>query len=576
MNYELLDGLHSVFSYKFVKQLENKFVLINSFIDDINNYRKTHQTDEKNAHQSQQIKHDNTNAHSEFHRLNGRIENQVIGRIGDNAELSDARVSIDGTNFPILEDRLFYDLTRINKLAELADKLSKKHEEEIEETAFYDEITYTEGRKFDTSYKIVRIPHKDKNGDLIKLQRGIEGGNKSHPENIVASEFSKRTGATYVSNGSTGSATRGMMHGQQIFNGTVLDSIKDYEALKTRWTLAIADDNTLISFPPEVSAQEIKDKGYNNTVSGFGPLINDGKIVYKEGDYSTNSNVPNPRQVICQLENKDILFFSCDGRVKAQGLLQKGMTLTEVIETLKSEYNFGSNGIMFAYNLDGGGSTSSILRGRRLNKVTDNNNKSERPLLDFLYVGKPIVQPRDNDLKLIHDSIGDLRNSFLFLYGLYMNINSFNSKELFLNYGDKGFAGIVLKDSKNNPMTKLYLDNRLAWYSYKEKKSLFSATKDMIWHNNRMLGRHYSNPEVVNDANNIKYGGDYQVLSSAKGSPYPKTSSALVTHKNIGATEFSKASSAFQTAVPFARSEAVKCKRRTYTKKDGWSKWFDM
>lgn len=576
MNFEIFTTMHSLFGYKFLRQLENNFTTTKNFIDFINDYRTSHKTTEKDAHLSQQIRHDNTDAHSEFLRLNGRIENQVIGRIGDNAEISDSRVSIDGTNFPILEERLHYDFTKINRLAELAESLSKKHENQIEETAFYEEVSYTKGRKFDTSYSIVRIPHKDKKGNVIKLKRGIEGSDKSHPEPVTASEFSRRSSATYVSNASTGSGSRVMLHGEQIYNGQILETVKDYEPLKTRWTLAIADDNTLVSFPPGVTAKEIKDKGYNNTVSGFGPLITDGQIVYKKGDYSTNSEESHPRQVICQLDNKDLLFFTCDGRVKSQGLLQKGMTLSEVIETLKSEYPIGSNGIKFAYNLDGGGSSSSVLRGRRLNKVTDNNNKSERAVLDYLYVGKESKQPRDVDLKLIHDAIGDLRNDFLFLYGLYTSINSINDKEFSLGNGDKGYAGIVLKDSNDNPMTKLYLDKRLAFYSYADKKSWFIADKSMIWHNGRMLGRHYSNPEAVSDANNIKYGGDYQVLSTAKGSPYPNISSALVTHKNIGSNDFTKASSAFQTAVPFARSESVKCKRRTYTKKDGWSKWFDM
>ncbi|MCH4507210.1 phosphodiester glycosidase family protein [Staphylococcus haemolyticus] len=573
---DLITSLHSIFGSKFREQLESNFFKINNYLKNNEEYKNEHKSKEKNAHLSEQIKHDKTNVHNELLRLNGRIENQIIGRIGDNAEISDARVSIDGTNFPILESRLCYDLTRINKLAEIADELSKKHEEAINETAYYNEITYISGRKFDTSYKIVHIPHKDNEGNIIKLKRGILGSDKSHPEHIVATEFSKRSGATYVSNASTGSGSRLMLHGQQIYEGEILDSVKDYEPLKTRWTLAIGDDNTLEAFQPSVDAKTIKDKGYNNTVSGFGPLISNGEIAYKKGDYSDNSEESHPRQVICQLYNKDLLFFTCDGRAKAQGVYQKGMTLTEVIETLKSEYNIGKNGITFSYNLDGGGSSSSILRGRRLNKVTDNNNKSERKLLDFLYIGKEKKQPRDNDLQQIHDAIGDIRQDFLFLYGLYMNINSINNKELILSDGDKGYAGIVLNDSKGEPMTKLYLDTRLAFYNYKDKKSYFIADKDKIWHNDRMLGRHYSNPEAIDNCNNIQYGGDYQVLSSAKGSPYPGISSSLVTHKNIGSLEFSKATSAFQYAIPFSRSSAVKCKRRTYTKKDGWSEWFDF
>lgn len=575
-NIRLIKYLNDIFGDNFVKQNESNYTILEDAINSIYKIIDKHQNTEDTSHDSKQIRHDSVRLDQSMDYINKRIDNQVVGRIGDNAELSDSRASIDGKSFETLEQRLHYDLTKIDKIAKFAENLTKKHEEEIEESAYYDEITYTSGRKFDTSYKLVHIPHKDKEGNLIKLKRGIIGDDKSHPRPITATEFAKKSGATYVSNASTGSGSRVMLHGQQIYEGEILDSVKDYEPLKNRWTLGIADDNTLAAFHPTVSATSIKEKGYNNTVSGFGPLIVDSKTVYKSGDYDKNSEESHPRQVICQLANKDLVFFSCDGRVKAQGVYQKGMTLPEVIQVLREHYGMGDNKIVFAYNMDGGGSTSSVLRGRRLNKVTDNNNKSERKTLDYLYVGKEKKQPRDTDIQLIHDAIGEVRQDFLFLYGLYMNINSINNKELILNNGEKGYAGIVLKDSNDNPMTKLYLDTRLAFYNYKDKKSHFVADKEMIWHNDRMLGRHYSNPEPVSDANNIQYGGDYQVLSNAKGAPYPNISSALVTHKNIGARKFSDASSAFQIAVPFIRSSSVKGKRRTYTKKDGWSQWFEM
>src|SRR5699024_8852472 len=192
-----------------------------------------------------------------------------------------------------------------------------------------------------------------------------------------------------------------------------------------------------------ITAQEIKDKGYNNTWSGFGPLIMEGKVDYKTGDYSPNSEEKHPRTVVAQLPNKDTLIFTCDGRVESEGLYNAGMTLHEVTDTLYDHYGE----IQFAYNLDGGGSTSSVLRSRVLNKPTDNANKSERKVLDFIYVGKDPKQIRDKDIQKAYEDIGDVRASFQFLYGLIQHWNSFNTNELRLTQYDK-YTGIVAMDGE--------------------------------------------------------------------------------------------------------------------------------
>ena len=573
-NVRLNKYLNDMFGQYFVEQNEINFTKIEDYLAELQNALKKHADGDKGAHSSSQIRHDVSNVQDEINKLKARVTSQVVGKLGDNAEISDARSSIDGKLHKVLDDRLDYDFTKINSKADHAKDYADKHEGQISNSAYYDEVTYTTGRKFDTSFKIVHIPHKDKEGNLIKLKRGIVGDDKAHPEHITARDFASRTGATYVSNASTGSASRLMLHGKQILDGKIIQSVEDYEPLKDRWTLTIGEDNTLYSYPPYVSQKELIAKGVKNTVSGFGPLIMDGAIAYDKGDYSDNSEELHPRQVIGQLPNKDLFFFSCDGRGVTKTFVQRGMKLSEVIETLQEV--FGKNKINFAYNLDGGGSSSSVLRSRMLNKTVDNNNKSERKVLDFLYVGKEQRQPRDADLQFAYEAIGEARADFQFLYGTLMHFNLINSKELNLMNGDTGYAGIVLRDSKGVPMTKLYLDDRLAWYDYKKKKSLFIADENSIQHNDRMLGHFYSNPEPVSDCNNIRWGGRYQTLSTSKGAPYPNLSSAIITHDNIGSRDFKKASTAFQTATPFARSAAIKCKRRTWTKKDGWSQWFDM
>ena len=533
----------------------------------------SHKNQDLKAHTSKQIDHNGKPLNQTVDVLSGRINNQIYGASkNSSAEVKDIRVGMDGTVHNLAQDRLMKDFAKIDDIATQADNMAQKHEGQIKESAYYNEITYVSGRKFDTTYKIVHIPHRDSEGNIIKLRKGISGSNPNKPDHITARDFAKQTGATFVSNASTGSGSQLKLHGQQIYNGQILDSVKgdEYSEIDLRWTLAMADDNTLTAFPQNITAQEIKDKGYNNTWSGFGPMIMEGKVVYKDGDYNINSESSHPRTAIAQLPNKDILIFTCDGRVKSQGIYQKGMTLPEVTETLYDHYG----DIQFAYNLDGGGSTSSVLRSRVLNKPTDNGNKSERNVLDFIYVGKDPKQIRDKDIQKAYEDIGDVRASFQFLYGLLQEWNTSPTGELRTSVYNN-YTGLVAMDGEN-PKKKFYMaPNGFRFWDYDTGRTWFRVTEDSMQLHNRELADNFSAPRSVTDCNNLQRGGTYHVPSSAKGSPYPNASSSIVTQYNVTYADFDDAATAFQTAVPFARSGNYKMKRRTYAE-GKWSQWFDV
>ena len=567
----LYENLPYSLNNEFRGYLVSNFKTLNKDRQIVSELVDNHKNQEVKAHTSKQIDHNGKPLNQTVDVLSGRINNQIYGASkNSSAEVKDIRVGMDGTVHNLAQDRLMKDFAKIDDVATQADNMAQKHEGQIKESAYYNEISYVSGRKFDTTYKIVHIPHRDSDGNLIKLRKGISGSNPSKPEHITARDFAKQKSATFVSNASTGSGSQLKLHGQQIYNGQILDSVKDYEPLKDRWTLAMADDNTLTSFPPNITAKEIKDKGYNNTFSGFGPLIMEGKKVYTEGDYSPNSEVSHPRTVIAQLPNKDILIFTCDGRITGSTLHQKGMTLNEVTEVLYSHYG----DIEFAYNLDGGGSSSAVLRSRMLNKPSDNNNKSERKLLDFIYVGKDPRQIRDKDIQKAYEDIGDLRNNFQFLYGLLTTWNEVNSNELRIrNYND--YTGIVTMDGEN-AKKKFYMQpNEFRFWDYDTSRTWFRVTEDAMQLHNRELADNFSAPRSVKDCNDLQRGGTYHVPKNAKGSPYPNQSSSIVTQYNVTYASFDDATTAFQTAVPFARSANYSMKRRTFAE-GKWSQWYDV
>ncbi|MCJ1762185.1 phosphodiester glycosidase family protein [Mammaliicoccus sciuri] len=527
----------------------------------------------RQSKKSSDIKHGNSTVEKEIKKLNNRVKNQIIGANGNaTAEVKDMRVDTQGQLHELAQDRLNEDFGRIDDIASTAKQTADMLETQMNTGAYYNEVSHFRGRKFDTTYYITHIPHLDSQGNIIKLKRGLYGNNPNKPAHMTPSDFARKTKATFVSNASTGSGSQLKMHGQQLFEGQILDSVKgdEYPALNDRWTLAIGDDNTLTSFPPDVQASEIRNKGYNNTVSGFGPIISDGKIIVKDGDYSPNTIVSHPRQVIAQLPNKDLIFFSCDGRENnTHTMVEKGMTLQEVAETLLDHYD-----IQFAYNMDGGGSTASVVRSHKLNRSMDDNKTTERKVLDFLYVGKEGVQLRDQDMQNAYQDIGEVRDMVQEVRGMLYSLRRISGKE-FGTTGYDGYTGLLAFDDEGNPRKKIYQGPE-GWrfWDYDVSRTIFRIQEDELQFNNRALARMFSAPETVTDINSVTYGGFYHVPRDAKGSPYLKVSSAMVLHLNVSRADFDDASTAFQMAIPFGRSDNFKIKRRTYAQ-GAWSNWFE-
>ena len=523
---------------------------------------------------SSEIKHGNSTVEKELKSLRNQVKNQIIGANGNaTAEVKDMRVDTKGQLHDLAQDRLNEDFNRIGDIADAAKETVDVLENKMNTGAYYNEVSHFKGRKFDTTYYITHIPHLDSNGNMIKLRRGINGNDPNKPEHITPSQWARKTKATFVSNASTGSGSQQKLHGQQIYNGQILDSIKgdEYDEINSRWTLAIGDDNSLTSFPPDVQASEIRNQGYNNTVSGFGPIISDGKIIAKDNDYSPSTILSHPRQAIAQLPNKDLIFFSCDGRENnADDMIEKGMTLTEVAETLLDHYD-----IQFAYNLDGGGSASSVVRSHKLNKSMDSRKTEERKVLDFLYIGRDTVQLRDQDMQNAYQDIGEVRDMVQEVRGMLYSFRRTSGKEFGITGYDK-YTGYLSFDEEGNPKKKFYMGTEgFRMFDYDTGRTWFRVLPDFMQFMGRALAVNYSAPPHVTDLNNIELGGTYYAQRSAKGSPYPNASSCVVTQYNITYSLKDDDTTAFQFAVPFARSQNVRMKRRTYAQ-GAWSSWVDV
>ena len=111
----------------------------------------------------------------------------------------------------------------------------------------------------------------------------------------------------------------------------------------------------------------------------FGPLlVRDGEKVELPANRKyiiyTGDTVREPRTAIGQVDETHYVIIVADGR--RDGWSDKGMTLQEMQQV------FLDYGCRVAYNLDGGGSSTLILNGERINK---SSGSRERNVSDIIY-----------------------------------------------------------------------------------------------------------------------------------------------------------------------------------------------
>jgi len=295
---------------------------------------------------------------------------QVVGETVDGPALEQMKVGGDGTVYPSPDARVRAEHEQVTS--------------ELSDPYFYEEITTS--KHFDelssTTYYLTRVPHIDSKGDPILLKKQFQNDAMNSGTGETVRSFVNRTGATLATNGSIWDTSTNKIKGVQIKDGVVLQDVDG----GISYTLGVKADNTLVAYAPSVTAEEIIADGCLNTFTAFFPMIVDGQAVGSDvwGDIE-NPTTANPRQVIAQFPNKDILFLTCEGRQDGN----VGMTYTDCIRILEEI------GVTFAYCLDGGGSAQTVLRNILINTPIDGGFKVERAVSDFIYFEKPTLKSKE-------------------------------------------------------------------------------------------------------------------------------------------------------------------------------------
>jgi len=142
--------------------------------------------------------------------------------------------------------------------------------------------------------------------------------------------------------------------------------------------LVVYGDGTMAAASQDSNtAQSLKDAGAWQVFS-FGPvLVDNGQIAVAANEEVGQSKSSNPRTAIGMVSPLHYVVVVSDGRTGDN----EGLSLYELAQVLID------NGASFAYNLDGGGSTTLYFKGEVINNPSSGNRSGERSVSDIVYFG---------------------------------------------------------------------------------------------------------------------------------------------------------------------------------------------
>lgn len=244
------------------------------------------------------------------------------------------------------------------------------------DTSYQDDnisITITTGNTSNTTYYVADITFSSADYLKIALAQDTFGTNITETTSSIASSKN----AIFAINGDYyGANTSGYV----IKNGVLYRSTNrqsDYD------DLAIYSDGSFGTFnESDTTAQELLDSGIVNTFA-FGPtLVSNGRIAVSESEEVGQAMAENPRTAIGIIETDDgslhYIVIVSDGCTDESA----GLILYEMAELMQSY------GVTTAYNLDGGGSSTTYFNGKVINNPTTSGNTiEERAVSDIVYIG---------------------------------------------------------------------------------------------------------------------------------------------------------------------------------------------
>lgn len=235
------------------------------------------------------------------------------------------------------------------------------------------------------SYFLCRIPKESISGKRIVPKVALTSlyGDVSGAK-VSALSFAKREKSIFTMNASLFNMTTMIPQGQTIVNGVsvtnspMLDdngtAISDAEC----YPLCI-DGNGALSAPygRNVDTSQMIAEGVKHSVVGWGTLVDN----FKKTDSTVFNEIVHPvkyvQQVIGQYADGDYCVLTVNMERNGRAENDAGMTYAEMADVLIEK------GVKFAYVLDGGGSSETVIGERQINAVYEGTSGRAVPTVIY-------------------------------------------------------------------------------------------------------------------------------------------------------------------------------------------------
>lgn len=265
-----------------------------------------------------------------------------------------------------ITNRDFYSKEETNDIANALDFKFQKED-------FYDEINFVQERYYNTDCYFTTIPLNDKTGkqiDLVVEYRDYSGQTpvKHAQDNLTTLTMN----ATLNIKRNTTPTTSAIP--SVIGNGKIIREYDNNSDLPDCYLyVGIKANRDIVEYKVNsTTAAAMLADGVMNCFDVFFKLIDNGDATDLDSFFPTEGTdvitEKHPRQVLAEMEDKSILILTCDGR---DGL-NDGLTCAE-LQTILIE-----KGAKNAWNLDGGGSTSTEINTVKINRSFDNSKRNDR------------------------------------------------------------------------------------------------------------------------------------------------------------------------------------------------------
>ncbi|MBR3117565.1 MAG: phosphodiester glycosidase family protein [Bacilli bacterium] len=246
---------------------------------------------------------------------------------------------------------------------------------------YYDEITYKKERHYDTDCYITTIPLNDNNN--VQINPFIGYSNTKSP-----TEYARDNYTTLTINASAGIRdldTDDVENPSVISNGEIIKQNDMVGKNISHYALyvGIKADRSISEYPIyNTTAQQMLNDGIIQAFHSYFKLVENGTAVdltdVTYGDGTSATGNLSPRQAIGIKSDKTIIIITCDGRTAEN----KGLYNTDLQQLLIDK------GCVNAWNLDGGGSSSTSIKGIKINRNIDDDGTVDRVIKYTLNVKK--------------------------------------------------------------------------------------------------------------------------------------------------------------------------------------------